>query len=208
MLHYGDVTYIVVADVCDKGIPSALFMSVFRSLLRYSLNRSDDEQQDFSLESKLSRTALCVNDYMASNHGESAMFATVFLAAYSVADQQLFYVCAGHEKPCILRANGSLDMLDPTGPAIGIFAGARYGIGTVPFDRGDILFAYSDGLVDARSVEGESFGIQRVKDFLLAPGTTQQTVEAILATMVEAVTDHTLNAEQFDDMTILVMKAL
>ena len=208
VLHYGDVTYIVVADVCDKGIPSALFMSVFRSLLRYSLNRSDEEQQDYSIESKLSHTALCVNDYMASNHGESAMFATVFLAAYSATKHQLFYVCAGHEKPCILRASGALDMLEPTGPAIGIFSGARYGIGTVPFDSGDLLFAYSDGLVDARSAQGESFGIQRVKDLLAAPGKTQQSVEAILATMVEAVTDHTLNAEQFDDMTILVMKAL
>ena len=62
--------------------------------------------------------------------------------------------------------------------------------------------------MDARSAQGESFGIQRVKDLLAAPGKTQQSVEAILATMVEAVTDHTLNAEQFDDMTILVMKAL
>ena len=208
VLHQGDITYIVVADVCDKGIPSALFMSVFRSLLRYSLNRYDEDQQQNTLQDKLSQTALCVNDYMASNHGDSAMFATVFLAAYSVADQQLFYVCAGHEKPCILRANGSLEMLEPTGPAIGIFAGARYGIGTVPFERDDILFAYSDGLVDARSVEGESFGIQRVKDLLAASGSTQQSVEAILTTMIEAVTDHTLNAEQFDDMTILVMKAL
>ena len=208
VLHHDDITYIVVADVCDKGIPSALFMSVFRSLLRYSLNRQDKDRQDDSLQMRLSQTAMCVNDYMATNHGDSAMFATVFLAAYSVADQQLFYVCAGHEKPCILRASGALDMLEPTGPAIGIFSGARYGIGTVPFDSGDLLFAYSDGLVDARSAQGESFGIQRVKDLLAAPGKTQQSVEAILATMVEAVTDHTLNAEQFDDMTILVMKAL
>ena len=82
VIHTHDTVYVIVADVCDKGIPSALFMSVFRSLLRFSLDRDEVIDQAWTPASRLIDTVSRVNGYMAENHGLSAMFATVFMAAH------------------------------------------------------------------------------------------------------------------------------
>ena len=207
VIHCESITYVVVADVCDKGIPSALFMSVFRSLLRYSLT---SEQGDDSLEaiaSRLSETVSRVNDYMAHNHGLSAMFATIFIAAHRHGSQELHYISAGHETPFILRSNGAIDELGISGPAVGVFAGSTFKPHTIAYQPGDILFAYTDGLVDNRSPDGESFGIARLKALLAGVNPSTCSANALLQTTLETAARHRGQADQFDDMTILIMKA-
>ena len=112
------ITYVVIADVCDKGIASALFMSVFRSLMRYSLLDENKELEMQGLDKSLEDAVTQVNNYMASNHGDASMFATLFLGAYAKEENKLSYVCAGHENPIIIRKKGILESLETTGPAI------------------------------------------------------------------------------------------
>jgi serine phosphatase RsbU (regulator of sigma subunit) len=207
VIHCRDTVYIVVADVCDKGIPSALFMSVFRSLLRYSLDRDEAIDDEWTPASRLADTISRVNTYMADNHGLSAMFATVFMAAYHSGSDQLHYINAGHEKPYIIRTNGSLVDLDVTGPALGIFQSAQYRVKQLDFERGDVLFAFTDGLVDARSPGGEAFGLKRVASILSRVNAADCKVAQLLQEVLSDVKKHCETAEQFDDMTILVMKS-
>ncbi|MBU6250408.1 MAG: SpoIIE family protein phosphatase, partial [Cyanobacteria bacterium REEB417] len=207
VLHLDGVSYVVIADVCDKGIPSALFMSVFRSLLRYSL-ASADEQPDRGIASRLCSTICRVNNYMACNHGDSAIFATIFIAAYDYGSQQLVYLNAGHESPLIVRANGTLEQLETTGPIVGIFKAARYTTKTTAFQTQDLLYTFTDGVVDARSNSGESFGIDRVHALLTNLSTATNTPEQLLSATLKALQDHCQGAEQFDDTTLLIMKAL
>ena len=207
VLHLDGVTYVVIADVCDKGIPSALFMSVFRSLLRYSLAGAD-EQPDRSIESKLCNTICRVNNYMACNHGDSAIFATIFIAAYDYRSQQLVYLNAGHENPFIVRANGTLERLETSGPIVGIFKAARYTPKTTAFQSHDLLYTFTDGVVDARSNSGESFGTDRVQALLSTPTASTNNPEQLLSATLDALKEHCQEADQFDDTTLLIMKAL
>ena len=200
------ITYVVIADVCDKGIASALFMSVFRSLMRYSLLDENKELEMQGLDKSLEDAVTQVNNYMASNHGDSSMFATLFLGAYAKEENKLSYVCAGHENPIIIRKKGILESLETTGPAIGIFAEAKYAVKTVKLEPGQILFTYTDGLVDARSPSNISWGLEGVKGVLSNTDPTEVSAKSLLDEMSLKVNQHRDDAEQFDDLTMLVLK--
>ena len=202
-MQIGNTLFVVIADVCDKGVGSALYMSVFRSLLRYSLQR-------FALESLndhqqiLGAVATLVNNYMAENHGLSAMFATVFIGAFDTGTNNLTYLTAGHECPFILR-EGYLDQLEVTGPAIGIFAGASFHSKVCQLQSGDLLFAYTDGLPDARSPEGIGWGVEPLKKLLLNADRSSITAQTMTDTVVEQIRHHVGSADAFDDLTLLAL---
>jgi len=197
--------YLIIADVCDKGIASALFMSVFRTLMRYTLLKYYS-----SLNSKCDEVLVdvisSVNNYMAITHESATMFATVFIASYSHENNSLSYVCAGHELPIIIRSNG-LESLKTTGPAIGLFPEAKFEVNEIGFHPGDVLFSYTDGLTDARSPTNISWGIHNLKEAINVENHSSCSAEDLLTNIANKATKHIDTAEQFDDLTILVLKA-
>jgi sigma-B regulation protein RsbU (phosphoserine phosphatase) len=205
-ISIGNLTYIVIADVCDKGIASALFMSVFQSLLHYSLLEESSDDEEYGASAVILKSITQVNNYMATKHGHSAMFATLFLGAYDQGVNRLSYVTAGHESPLIVRSKGVTETLDICGPAVGIFPGAKYTVKHADLNPGEILFTYTDGLIDARSPSGESWGIERVKTLLSLVEPAMMTANEVMASAIKQVNHHRADAEQFDDMTLLVMK--
>ena len=117
LLTSGEVI-LVVGDVCDKGVGAALFMALFRSLIRASadpvgggaINMIGGRHtmvmqaiQSASPADLLTRVASFTNDYIARLHGRTNMFATVFLASLEPYSGQLVYVNAGHEPALPLR---------------------------------------------------------------------------------------------------------
>ena len=142
-------TFVIVADVCDKGVGAALFMSVFRSLIRYAAENWCAEPSETE---PLDQVISSVNDYMSTEHEDMTMFATVFIGCISHPAQRLDYVLAGHEEPVFLNSKGERQTLDVTGPAIGLFPQAEYNMKSLYFDEGSILVGYSDGVVDALSL--------------------------------------------------------
>lgn len=197
------LTILVVADVCDKGIPSALYMSVFRSLLRLTL--LTEFQKSSNVASTLSQSVTTVNEYMATTHGSTGMFATVFLAAVDPSSARLIHVVAGHEPP-LLQIEGSLIQLPVGGPAVGLFSGAQFIATSCPFPEGALILAFSDGLPDARDPYGLSFGDQKVKSVLQEKSSTAWTPDDLIDRLHRAVTNHINGAEPFDDLTLLVAK--
>lgn len=205
-VRIGDVTVFVVADVCDKGIPSALYMSVFRSLLRYGLLThlgQADSGEDTGRH--LQEVVTLVNDYMATNHGDSLMFATVFMGAVQASTGQLYYISAGHEMPMLCR-QGSHQWLEQTGPALGLFVGAAYSYGQVALQAGDYLVAYTDGLTDARSPENIGWGRDALEQFMAERAGGAASAATVLAELVETVQAHMGGSDQFDDLTMMVLR--
>jgi serine phosphatase RsbU (regulator of sigma subunit) len=201
-------TFFLIADVCDKGIPSALFMSVFRSLVRFACEDEYSELGSEKIEEVLLNTISRVNNYIAKTHADLAMFATVFMAAYSPKEDHIHYVSAGHEKLIIIKSADQQDILYTSGPIVGIFPDAIYKVERANFQPGDILFGYSDGLVDARSPEGKAWGFQMLKDSLLGIEPKTTSAEQVMSQILEKVESHRDGAERFDDLTLLVVKAL
>jgi serine phosphatase RsbU (regulator of sigma subunit) len=211
-IELGDARVVVVADVCDKGIPSALYMSVFRSLLRLSLIKEWESSGDCA--ASVGAAVSAVNQYMAATHGRSGMFATAFVGVYDPSLEQLSYVIAGHEPPLLRhRQHGQnpevpepVSALNLSGPALGLFPGANFEIHSCRLAPGDLLLAFSDGLPDSRNPAGESFGKQRIEALLADVGTQQCTARGLLECVRQAVEQHCSGAEAFDDLTLLALK--
>lgn len=207
-VRIGDVTVFVVADVCDKGIPSALYMSVFRSLLRYGLLTHlglADSGEDTGRH--LQEVVTLVNDYMATNHGDSLMFATVFMGAVQASTGQLYYISAGHEMPMLCR-QGSHQWLEQTGPAVGLFVGAAYSHGQVALQAGDYLVAYTDGLTDARSPQNIGWGRDALEQFMAVRAGGSAPAATVLQELVDTVQSHMGGSDQFDDLTLMVLRVV
>jgi sigma-B regulation protein RsbU (phosphoserine phosphatase) len=206
---------LVVGDVCDKGVGAALFMALFRSLIRASADpigggaiqmiggRRTLVRQ--ALESAtpadlLTRVAGFTNDYIARLHGRTNMFATVFLGALDPESGQLDYVNAGHEPALVIDPEGFTRELRPTGPALGLGPDAVFRAGEARLAPGAGLFAFTDGLVEARSSAGEVFGAQRLRDALRA---NNASASALVRGVLEALHAFTGPAEPHDDVTLL-----
>jgi serine phosphatase RsbU (regulator of sigma subunit) len=207
-LKVGHFLYVIVADVCDKGVPSALFMSVFRSLLRSNI-LTQAREAGLGQPADLAHATRLVNEYMSENHGSTCMFATIFAACYDTQTGQLTYVNAGHESPLVLRnldTEAKLESLDPTGPAVGLFPGAQFLNSTTTLAPGDLLFTFTDGLTDARSPAEQGWGIQRLQDFLLQLQSDARHPAAVLQQVFKLIENHQGSAERFDDLTVLLLR--
>ena len=154
---------IVIADVCDKGVGAALFMGLFRSLLRIFAGLGPSNNPG-SLPGSVAGVLGAVgrtNDYIATHHERLCMFATLFFGILNPAQGTLAYVNAGHEPPFIVGPRGVKTSLAPTGPAVGLMPGIDFGIRHQTLAAGDILLGYTDGITEAVSSDGEFFGKQR-----------------------------------------------
>lgn len=192
-------TFIIVADVCDKGVGAALFMSVFRSLIRYSAENWCAEPSETE---PLDQVISSVNDYMSTEHEDMTMFATVFIGCISHPAKRLDYVLAGHEEPVLLNSKGEKQSLEVTGPAIGLFTGAEYSMNSIFIEEGSVLVGYSDGVVDARNPEGESFGHPRLVEIVRCMQEKKVSAQSLKEEIVSELERHMKDAEQFDDITI------
>jgi phosphoserine phosphatase RsbU/P len=206
---------LVVGDVCDKGVGAALFMALFRSLIRASADpvgggaiqmiggRRTLVRQSLEAATPadlLTRVAGFTNDYIARLHGRTNMFATVFLAALDPITGHFDYVNAGHEPALVIAPDGATRELRPTGPALGLLPDQAFGAGDGKLEGGHCLFAFTDGLVEARGPAGEAFGAERLRDALRANhASAPDLVRGVLA----ALQAFAGQAEPHDDVTLL-----
>jgi sigma-B regulation protein RsbU (phosphoserine phosphatase) len=211
----------VVADVCDKGVGAALFMALIRTLLRHTAEHTGgwnlvDDQPAFGLDAGHSAPMLSVgvgpllhavtgtNRYLARNHQKQGYFATMFFGVLDPHTGTLIYVNGGHNPPVLLRRDDPEPMLlPPTGPAVGILEDSQYVIGTAHLGPGDALFIYTDGVIDARSLDGTSFTMNRVLDVVRQPFDSAQ---GLLDNLDDSLKSHVQAAEQFDDITMVVLR--
>jgi sigma-B regulation protein RsbU (phosphoserine phosphatase) len=130
-------------------------------------------------------------------------YATFFFAIYDEARHALTYTNAGHLPPLLVRG-GAFTNLNPTGTVVGAFPFAKYEERTVELENGDVVVAYTDGIVEPENPYGEMFGEDRMKDLVLRyayAGSSE-----IIARTMEAVVQFTGSSELQDDMTMVVVR--
>jgi sigma-B regulation protein RsbU (phosphoserine phosphatase) len=211
----------VIGDVCDKGVGSALFMALFRSLIRIfagqaQLGRSliDTKGQtvggtaDSTPVRKYNqldavRAIALTNDYIAREHGEMCMFATLFFGVLDPKNGRLIYVSGGHETAFIIDQNGIRENLLPTGPAVGLHPQAKFKYKQIQLKPGDILFSYTDGVIDARSPAEDRFTRKRLSALLSQPVSSAFELLERIGTTLFA---HIGKAPQEDDITMLTLQ--
>lgn len=222
------ITGVVVADVCGKGVSAALMMANLQANLRGQVQACYDThhfKMSFAAnsvavgnaESESSAASPAahpvrhivqkVNQQVAASMMD-ASYITFFYAEIDERRLTLRYTNAGHNPPLLVRANRGgaqkVESLDRGGTVLGLFSNADYEDVELKLERGDVLVAFTDGLIEARDPNGEEFGETRVKQTLIRHAHLPAT--EIEQQMLLAVRQWTQGAEQEDDLTLVLFK--
>jgi phosphoserine phosphatase RsbU/P len=131
------------------------------------------------------------------------VFVTLFLA---ILDDhlELRYVNAGHNPQYVLRADGRVERLSSTGLPIALFGGHGYMEARVSLAPGDLLFFFTDGLVEAENERGDQFGTERVEAILVEEHANG--INAVLERIERDVNAFRGAVEPLDDATLMAMR--
>jgi sigma-B regulation protein RsbU (phosphoserine phosphatase) len=214
----------IMADVCDKGVGAAMYMAIFRSLLRAfsdqqyimrwagvpQANPEESATGTFRRDAILASGAPSLknaidltNNYIATHHGKSNMFATVFFGLLDPTTGELLYINAGHEPALVISGDRLKQRLQPTGPAVGMLPNMEFKMGQLDFAQGDSLVLYTDGVTDALSPTEEQFAETRLIEASASPApSADRRIQNIMA----ALNSHIDDREQYDDITLLAVQ--
>jgi sigma-B regulation protein RsbU (phosphoserine phosphatase) len=187
-----------IGDVAGKGISAALLMAAIQSIMRTQLSTSFGGP--FSAASLVSR----LNRQLYANTAPEK-YATFFFTLYDETSHALTYTNAGHLSPLLLHG-GEFSSLEPTGTVVGAFPAARYQERSVNLEPGDLLVAYTDGIVEPENAYGEMFGDDRLKELMVRYSAADSS--ELIARTMEAVNQWTGSSELQDDMTMVVARRL
>ncbi|MDH5545889.1 MAG: SpoIIE family protein phosphatase [Gammaproteobacteria bacterium] len=202
-----------IGDVGDSGVGAALFMSLFRSLLHFGCEFYDElnysSKNTASLDQTLPSDKVLlldiihqINQYVVKTHAHNGKFTSLFFAVFDIESGAFVYVNAGHPAPLIRRFDGEVTILSTTSPVLGLYQQANYQIGKDCLDPGDVLFAYTDGLTQARNIRGEHFGHQQLPEIVR---TAQNGATKVLHTVSTALDNFVQGWKQQDDLTLLAI---
>jgi serine phosphatase RsbU (regulator of sigma subunit) len=197
----------VVGDVADKGVGAALFMTLFRSLIRAAITgdmfAGAGEPAALSPAEQLRRAVSFTSNYVAETHFDSNMFATVFIGMLEPGHGRMSYVNCGSEPPLLWRGGQAVEALGPTGPVVGMVPDSPFSVRELEMNQYDVLLAFTDGVPDANNAALEQFGTDRLRGLLnTSVGTPGDLITRIEGELRGFVGD----AEQYDDITLLAVK--
>ncbi len=197
----------VVGDVCGKGVGAALYMSLFRSLIRATLKTdffyNAVSNQKMTDVERLQYIISYTNNYVAETHGHTSMFSTVFVAIINFTESRLTYINGGNEPALFVSHAGGVTLLWPTGPIIGIIPDAGFIAREIVIDEDDLLLAYTDGVTDALNPDEVSFGRERLVDCLDG---REDGCDSLLKKIQHNLEQFIGKADQFDDITVLAVR--
>lgn len=192
---------LVIADVCGKGVGAALFMALFRSLIRAHADRASVSPSSPAFGILL-EAITATNGYIVRMHKSAHTFSSVFFGVLDPGTGRLQYVNAGHLPPLIVGVDGSLRRLCATGPAVGLLKNASFEVGEARIEPGDLLLAFTDGVTEARNGRRGFYEEHRLEELLASPSTS---ASHLLDRIEESVKNYTGDAAQADDLTMLAV---
>jgi sigma-B regulation protein RsbU (phosphoserine phosphatase) len=203
---------VAVADVAGKGFAAALLTFMIHAFLRSQALAADAGQPG---SVSLPRLASSLNRLLFASTSSSS-YVTLFYAAYDQNSGKLKFINAGHNPPFVLHAgqpasassaansNGAVMKLQAGGPVLGLFQDCPVQEQSFDLAPGDVLFAYTDGAIEAVNRSGEEFGEERLLRLVkskrhLPPVVAKDEIFRSLEEWCEG-------APQFDDITMVVLK--
>jgi serine phosphatase RsbU (regulator of sigma subunit) len=191
----GQGTYgLVIADVADKGMPSALFMVNTRSALRTAVDQANSPAAAISGANRL-----------VSQEATDGLFVTLIYGQLNSRSGSLTYVNAGHNPALHYHANnGTLTNLPRTGMPLGILPGANYTQQDIQIQSGDTIILYTDGVTEAMNLVNEEFGMERLRAVIFDH--YSDSAEAMATAIETAVNQFTNSAPPFDDFTLMIIR--
>ncbi len=191
-----DSIAIAIGDVADKGVPAALFMAMVRSFLRAEVRPGISPQKVLE---RVNRHIIDLND--------KDVFVTVLLGLLDGSKNQFSYTRAGHEMPVVIDSSGSAAQVSKgTGQVLGVFHSVALDMRTIDLPSEHMMLLYTDGITDAINQQNKMFGLQgilRTVSRVIRPSASR-----VCKALIKDVTRHQQNVAQFDDMTVVAVRAV
>ena len=186
----------VVGDVSGKGVSAALFMAVTRTLLR---SKAIEGISAASLITEVNNCLCLEND--------ACMFCTLFLAILDIKTGVCEFTNAGHNRPYLVLERDRIEPLAKVhGAPLGVMDNKTYHSDTITLKKGEAIVIYTDGVTEAQTVTHEMFEEDRLEAVVRANMTVSPQV--LTDKIVGAVKDFEGEADQADDITVLVLRYL
>jgi serine phosphatase RsbU (regulator of sigma subunit) len=189
---------IAIADVSGKGIPAALLMANLQASLHAQVFQPG----------KVAEVTYRINNLLYRST-DAHMFVTFF---YGILDKKRSIFTstnAGHNQPLLFRTDSRIERLGEGGLILGFQPDVQYDQQTVAVRPGEVIVLYTDGITEAAAPGSEMiaedlFGVERLVDVIQA--NLENSAREIQSAILEAIAEHTQNAPQYDDITLVVIK--
>ncbi len=184
---------LVIGDVSGKGAGAAIMMSLVLAGFRAY---------------KKTRLAVCEIVARLNNLLEESVsdgrYASLFYALLSTQKDELTFTNAGHNPPYLFRKKGDIEELSGGGIILGFLANQIYKHKKIPFEKGDLLLSYTDGITEAMNIDGEEFGEERLKQIVMQ---NRKLSSLDLINKILAEVDNFTQSDNIsDDRTIVIVK--
>ena len=184
---------VVLGDVSGKGADAA----AVTALARYTLRTLAHPRHSPSHTLRLLNTRL-----LAATDDERHCTLVYAIARPEGRSLRLTLSLAGHSPPLVLRANGGVEPAGRLGTALGLFDKPDLHDSNVLLAPGDLLCAFTDGLIEARR-DGDLFGNERVAAILSRD--TGRSVDDVAAELLDAARSFH-GGDLTDDLALLILK--
>jgi sigma-B regulation protein RsbU (phosphoserine phosphatase) len=192
----GSSFLLAVADVAGKSVPAAMLMATIQASLR-TLCTTPGSLVDLAAR---------MNRYACTNSQNGRRFTTAFLAEYEPGTRSLVYVNAGHNPPLVLRRSGAIETLEEGGLPLGVMAASAYQSGVLTLESGDLLAAFTDGVIEAENDAAQEYGEERFRAVLRAHSDAPP--DQILSHVLFDIHRFVGAAPQHDDVTLMLVKSV
>ena len=191
---------IAIGDVSGKGVPAAIYMTLTKGILQ---SHADDTISPKTVLEKVNR--------LLYRNIEKNSFVSMFYAILDHKNLNLTFARAGHNPGILLSQNSrNTEFLNTDGIALGLEYGEVFEKtlkeNTIKITSGDVLIFYTDGFTEAMNINQQEFGEERLVKLISRHrnGSANQIIDVLLKELNQYIGD----ADQHDDMTIVVVKAM
>lgn len=184
---------VLIGDVADKGVPSAIFMARAHALIIA-------EADNVSTPGEVLRM---VNQHITRLE-KSTQFVTALYGVLDTVTGEFSYARAGHEPPLLLEADGTVQRLPhKPGMALGLWENIALDEYSLTLPKGSLLMMFTDGMTDCRNPKGEPFGLERVKNTMteLKDFSAQAGCDQLFDTLMT----YQNGSKQDDDVTLVAV---
>lgn len=186
---------VLIGDVADKGVPSAIFMARAHALIIAEADRAMTPGE----------VLLMANTHI-TRFEKSRQFVTALYGVLDTTTGEFSYARAGHEPPLLMDAQGQVNRLPhQPGMALGLWEDIMLDENTVHLPKGTLLVMFTDGMTDCRNPNGEPFGLERLRQTLTEFEHTS--AQASCDNLLETLMKYQDGSKQDDDVTLVAVHA-
>ncbi|HET9741694.1 MAG TPA: PP2C family protein-serine/threonine phosphatase [Terriglobales bacterium] len=188
----------LVGDASGKGLAAALMIANVQSSLRTAALFTGD----------VLAALLSIVNRQAYHSSLANHYATLFYGVFDGTTRSLRYVNAGHNPAIVVRSNGSFEWLETGGAPVGMFADSEYRESVVQLQGGDLVIAYTDGVVEAANPQGEQWGVSGLLEAIAESQRSHVRDAEDIVPIIWNSMDEFSNGVQADDATLAITRVM